>query len=214
MNTRILVVDDEHLIRKGIISILHQYEPQWEIMEAGDGRDAIVKTGIFQPQVILMDHTMKILDGTSASIVISKKYPSANIIMISNRMREEIITDRLPESVKGFVPKISADTGLIKAIRRALNGEFRLLRKTLKSTNQPKEKKRFQRDPLQKIFTPREAEIIEFMLKGYTSRQIADKLDISKRTVDHHRASLHSRTGTRTMIELIKFIMNVQSAES
>jgi len=213
MNARILVVDGDVLIRKGLIYIIQKKEPQWEFFEAADGRDAISKSGMLQPHLILMDHFMQPLNGVKAAMTIRKKHPSIGIIMVSARLQEETIIKTLAAGIKGFVPKDSADSELMDAIYRVLDGGCHLTGRTLEIARNHSETVKFHPDPFPGLFTRRETEILKLLVQGYTSRQIAEKLIISKRTVDHHRARLLSRTGTRTSLELIRFVMKTKMAE-
>ena len=86
MKVKILVADDHALIRKGVIAILTNHDPEWEVFEAENGIQAILKAGEIKPDIILMDYMMPKLDGINASIAIRKDLPDIKIIMVSNHI--------------------------------------------------------------------------------------------------------------------------------
>jgi DNA-binding NarL/FixJ family response regulator len=210
MSVRILIVDDHALIRKGYIAILKQHDPEWEIVEAANGLEGIAKAGECQPDLILMDNLMPKLDGVHAVIEIRAKYPEIKIIMVSMDLSEEVVVQTLAAGVKGFIPKDSSDSELIAAIHEVLKGKYHLTGRILSIAQGLSEARKSSRVAPGVLFTPRETEILKMMLEGFTSGQIAEKLFISKRTVDFHRANLLEKSGTNTTAALIRFALKAK----
>ena len=112
----ILIVDDHALIRKGIMAILKNYNPNWELHEAEDGVKAILKAQEINPDIILLDYLMPRLDGVKAANIIRKARPESKIIMVSMDMSPEIIIEMIDADVAGIVSKHLGDDELLQAV--------------------------------------------------------------------------------------------------
>lgn len=210
MNTRILVVEDQALIREGLMRTIKSEKPEWEISGAPDGIEAIRKARQSQPDIILMDYLMPRLDGVRAAFTIYEQFPEIKIIMVTGEMTEEMVSMTIGTGVKGFLSKCATTSELMTAIEKILGGRHHLSDRTLDIAAETSAKRRKGRSVLQRIFSRREIEVLKLMTLGLTSKEIAGKLFISKRTVDRHRSSLLARSGSRTPAELIRFAMRIE----
>jgi len=209
MKVKILVADDHALIRKGVIAILTNHDPEWEVFEAENGIQAILKTGEIKPDIILMDYMMPKLDGINASIAIRKDLPDAKIIMVSMDMSEEVIINMINAGVMGSVPKESPADELLTAIEEVNEGKYHMKGKiieladqqTMDRNNKRKRPKTYQNN----IFSAREKEILTYLVQGLSAQKIANKLSITKRTVETHKANIFKKSKSHSTASLIRY---------
>lgn len=211
MKARILLADDHSLLRKGLASILKHHNSEWELFEATDGEDAIKKAGLLRPDLILMDHIMPVLDGVQATIEIRRKFPEIKIIMVSMDVTEEVIIQAMVAGVKGFIPKDSPEPELLAAIHEVLRGKYHLTGRIMEIAQRQSEIRKHPPNTPDRIFSRRETDVLRLVVEGLTSIEIAEKLNISKRTVDHHRSNLLAKSGTNTQAALIRFALKTNS---
>jgi len=211
MKARILLADDHSLLRKGLASILKHHNSEWELFEATDGEDAIKKAGLLRPDLILMDHIMPVLDGVHAAIEIRRKFPEIKIIMVSMDVTEEVIIQAMVAGVKGFIPKDSPEPELLAAIHEVLRGKYHLTGRIMEIAQRQSEIRKHPPNTPDRIFSRRETDVLRLVVEGLTSIEIAEKLNISKRTVDHHRSNLLAKSGTNTQAALIRFALKTNS---
>ena len=115
--TKVLVVDDHAFIRRGVRSILEPF-PEWELCgEAENGRDAVQKTADLRPAVVVMDVSMPVLDGISATEIIKREHPDIHIVLLTLHNSLELLRKAFHVGARGFVLKADADGELLKALR-------------------------------------------------------------------------------------------------
>lgn len=202
-----MIVDDQVLIRKGIMAVIQKKYPNWEYLEASDGMDAFRKAQQHEPDLVMMDYIMPHLDGISSSEMILERLPDTRIIMVYAELSDEAVIKALSIGVHGFVAKQFSESELFSAIRHVMGGKHYLTGRVFDLAQVHSEMRKHNRKSGTGPFTPRETEILQLVIQGLTSVEIAQRLHISKRTVDHHRANLRSRSGTRTHGELMKYAM-------
>jgi two-component system, NarL family, response regulator NreC len=209
MKVKILVADDHALIRKGVISILTNHDPEWEVFEAENGIQAILKAGEIKPDIILMDYLMPKLDGVNASLAIRKDTPGAKIIMVTMDMSEERIISMINAGVMGIVPKDSPADELLNAIEEVNEGKHHMKGKivdlayqqTLHRNPDRKRPKTYKNN----IFSAREKEILASLVQGLSAQKIATKYSISKRTVETHKANIFKKSRSHSTASLIRY---------
>ncbi len=203
---RVLVVDDHTLVRDGITALL-QLAPDIEVVgEASDGKEALAKTRDLKPDVVLMDLEMPVMDGLEASRRICARYPEVMVLVLSQYQDANHVLEAIEAGVKGFVNKNAASAELAVAIRSVYRGESflsppaaRLLIDRLRRAERG-----LSADPYEEL-TPREKEILKLIAEGKTTRQIADALVISPKTVEGHRTRLMAKLGVHDRVELVKY---------
>jgi len=209
MKVKILVADDHALIRKGVKAVLTNHDPEWEVFEAENGIQAILKAGEIKPDIILMDYMMPKLDGIHASIAIRKDFPDIKIIMVSMDMSEELIINMINAGVMGIVPKESPADELLTAIEEVNEGRHHMKGKiveladqqTLDRTAKRKRPKTYQNN----IFSAREKEILIALVQGMSAQKIATKLCITRRTVETHKANIFKKSNSHSTASLIRY---------
>jgi DNA-binding NarL/FixJ family response regulator len=207
---RILLADDHALVRRGLRLILDAEPDLHVIAEAGDGHDAVTAVRAQPVDLAILDVTMPRLTGLQAAREISRIRPQVKILMLSMHDNEQYFFEALKAGASGYVLKSAADTDLVEACRAAARGEpvvhpaavSALIRGYLdRAATDPT----FDGSPL----TPREEEILKLVAEGYSSRDIADQLVISIKTVERHRANLHAKLGMRNRLELTRYAIRI-----
>jgi DNA-binding NarL/FixJ family response regulator len=204
---RIVVVDDHHIVRAGIVALIGRERDMQVVGEADNGRAGIEKVRALSPHVVLMDITMPLMDGIKATQEISNLKPAPKVLVLTEHEQEEYIKRLMQAGANGYLLKSSLAEDLIRAIRSVQKGESffapsvsRVMVESFIRTSPFEDSRRFSRD-----LTDREREILRHIAEGETNLQIAKKLFISVRTVEFHRANLIEKTGVRDIAGLIKY---------
>ena len=204
---RVLLAEDHTIVRKGIRSLLDDETDIEVVGEAENGRDAIAKTEELLPDVVLMDYTMPILNGLEATRQIRKRFPDVKVVILTMHADEEYIFQFLQAGASGYLVKQTAPKELVSAIQAVHQGESylsppvskvvieELLRQTL--SEQPE-------DSYEKL-TDREREVLQLIAEGFASKDIADQLHISLKTVGVHRTNLMNKLDIHTVPELVRY---------
>lgn len=205
MSIRILLADDHGVLRAGLRAML-ETEPGIEVVaEAVDGKEALYLTGEHQPDIVILDIGMPGLDGIEATRKLKERSPQTKVLILSMYEEESLLREAIKAGASGYVIKRAAEEELIAAIQAVSRGDMyihpaitRLLVKDLSS------KVNLQKSALDKL-TPREMEVMGYIVRGYTNRQIAEALFISVRTVEGHRSNLFGKLGLKNRLELVEF---------
>ncbi|ACY95761.1 response regulator [Thermomonospora curvata] len=208
--TRILLADDHALVRRGVRLILDGEPDLWVVGEAGDGAEAIeqVRRRAGTPQEVdlaVLDVAMPRMTGLQAARELSRMYPRLRILILTMHDNEQYLFEALKAGAAGYVLKSLADRDLVQACRAAVRGEpflypgaiSVLIRSYLEQARQGEEPE----TPL----TPREEEILKLVAEGHSSREIADTLFISVKTVERHRANILAKLGMKDRLELTRY---------
>jgi DNA-binding NarL/FixJ family response regulator len=206
---RVLLVDDHTLIRAGIHSLLHNIAGIEVVAEASDGREALQLVGTSRPDVVLMDIAMPALNGLDATALIVKKYPSANVIILSMHLSEEYILQALRVGAKGYMLK-GADTAELEiSIKAVARGETYLHPTVSKHVVIDYIKRVSGEATSFEVLTPRQREILQLIADGYSTKKIARTLRISVKTVETHRMQLMERLDIHDVAGLVRYAIRV-----
>jgi len=206
MTVRILLADDHALVRRGVRLILDN-EPDLEVVgEAGDGAEAIAVARREQPDLAILDIAMPRLTGLQAARELSRLLPDLRILILTMYDNEQYFFEALKAGASGYVLKSVADRDLVEACRSAMRGEPFLYPGAVNSLirnylDRAKEGGGFPA----KAITDREEEILKLVAEGHSSKEIADMLVISVKTVERHRANLLQKLGLRDRLELTRY---------
>ena len=202
--TRILLADDHAMVRRGLRLVLDA-EPDLEVVaEAGDGAEA-VELGL-DPRVNLavLDVTMPRLTGIQAAGELARRRPLLKTLILSMHDNEQYFFEALKAGTAGYVLKSSADRDLVEACRAAVRGEPFLYHGAVTALIRDflaREDTNGRLEPL----TPRELEIVKLIAEAHSTRQIAELLVISPKTVERHRANVLAKLGLRDRVELTRY---------
>ena len=205
-NTKVILVEDHELVRKGIVSILNMDDSIEILGEFDRPRFAFdaLKDGL-GPDLIIMDISMPEMNGLEASKILEKDYPDIKVIILSMHKEEEYVLESLSYNVCGYVVKDSVADEILVAIEKVVNGG-KFFSKVVVDTalNSYKDSKKEQKTKQAIQLTERELEVLNLISDGLKSQEIADKLFISERTVEAHRGNIMKKLQAKNMAELIK----------
>jgi len=206
---KIVLVDDHILFRDGLKYVLEQNDQVKVIAEASDGLEFLGLLPGLSPDVILMDISMPRMNGIDATERALKDYPDLRIIGLSMFGDEQYYMSMIQAGAKGFILKESGYDELITAIMKVMNGDNFFSNKILTSLikshtmlNKSSQKK----EEVVKL-SRREVEILRLICEGYSNKEIAERINISQRTIEGNRSSLLSKTGTRDSLNLALYAL-------
>lgn len=208
----ILLADDHAMIREGIKNLLKQAKDFHVVGEADCGAEAIAQYQLLKPNLLILDISLPDMNGMDTAKKIVELDAEANILMLSMYDDEDYISRCIESGVKGYVVKSESGQELEYAVRAVLQGKTYFSHKVqeviLNKYKQNVTRKK-QTEEVVKL-TNREIEIIQLIDQGLTSQQMADKLFISPRTVETHRANLMKKFTVKNAIELVKRARQLQ----
>ena len=202
-----LIADDHTLVRDGIRSMLTLVSNVEVIGEATNGREAVEKTKQLAPDVILMDLAMPIMSGLDAIRRIRREFPGTKVLALTQYDDSEYVVPVIEAGARGFVTKMAAFSELATAIQAVYNGDSFLspsAAAALVEECQQKTTAEGERDPYQ-LLTDRERETLKLVVEGYTTREIADMLVVSPKTVEWYKTRLMKKLNINNRTDLIKF---------
>jgi DNA-binding NarL/FixJ family response regulator len=202
----IAIVDDHAMFREGLAGLLKDYEAFKVIIQAGSGLDLLAHLKKQVPDVILLDINMPEMDGIDTLVHLKKSYPTIKIIILTMHDEEELIFDLIKKGANGFLPKDKSVESVVDAIFAVLEKEYyyndymsKAMINGLKTDANKNQV--FSKTPL----SERELEIIKLMCKEYSTKQIADKVHLSSRTVQKHKENIFIKTNSKTASGVIMY---------
>lgn len=203
----VFLADDHTIVRKGLVSLLVEQEDIAVVGEAENGREALALIEQLKPDVVVMDITMPLLNGLEATRQIKRRWPQIQVVILTIHTTEEYIFQILQAGASGYVAKQAAPQELVMAIHSAYNGET-FLSPSISQTVIREYIAHAQSAPCEDvvdILTEREYEICQLLVEGYSSREIADILVISIKTVETHRGNLLRKLDIGNLADLTKY---------
>jgi two-component system response regulator NreC len=201
-----MLADDHAMIRAGVKNLLRESKDIVVIGEAENGRQALDLYEELKPDLIILDISLPDMNGMEVTQKILAFDPSANILMLSMYDDEDYVGRCIENGVKGYVVKNESGEELEYAVHTILEGKTYFSQAVhkviLNKYKRAAVKKKERHEDIR--LTAREIEIVKLIDDGLTSQQMADKLFISPRTVETHRANLMKKFGVKNSIELVK----------
>jgi DNA-binding NarL/FixJ family response regulator len=206
---RILIADDHPVLRRGLRALIEE-EPDMEVVgEAGNGLEAVQLAERLRPDVVIMDISMPELDGLEATRRIRERSPSTYILILTVHAQERYLFPVLKAGASGYVRKTAADEELIEAIRVVARGDVflypsatrMLLDDYLAQVRAGREQDSYE------SLSEREREILRLLAEGHTNAEIAQKLNLSVKTVETYRTRIMEKLHLRTRAELVRYAL-------
>jgi DNA-binding NarL/FixJ family response regulator len=208
MSVRVLVVDDDDLMRAGLQGVLSG-DPEIEVAgEAADGREAVYRTRLLQPDVVLMDVRMPDLDGIAATRELLGAFPDVRVVMLTTFEQDDYIFGALNAGASGFLLKRTRPEDLIAAIHTIAAGDSLL---SPSVTSRVIERMATgvapdaARDARLAELTPREREVLELLSGGLSNAEIAETLVVEESTIKTHVKRILSKLGVRDRVQAVIF---------
>lgn len=204
MRIRTLIVDDHGVLRAGLRALLAGEADLEVVGEAADGDEALRMAGELSPEVVLMDITMPGMDGIEATRKLLAEMPSARVLLLTVHADSSLLREALKAGAAGYILKRAVESELINAIRAVARGDL-YIDPAMTRALLTEPARNPCRDNLNETLTSRETEVLQLIAGGYTNRQIAEKLTISVRTVEGHRANIMGKLDLRSRVELVRY---------
>jgi DNA-binding NarL/FixJ family response regulator len=208
MSVRVLIVDDDALMRAGLRGILSNDQAIDVVGEAVDGRDAVYRTRLLTPDVVLMDVRMPDLDGISATRELLAAFPETRVVILTTFEQDDYIFGALRAGASGFLLKRTSPEELVAAVHTIAAGDSLLSpsvtsRVIERMARQPGPDP--ERDGLLDELTPRERDVLELVARGLSNAEIAGALMIEESTVKTHVKRLLAKLDVRDRVQAVIF---------
>ncbi|MEE9277223.1 MAG: response regulator transcription factor [Dehalococcoidia bacterium] len=199
----VLIVDDHPVVREGLVKMIGLYPDLKIVGEVSSGEEAVEEVRRLIPAVALMDVRMAGIGGVEATRRIRQQCPDTQVIVLSNYDEDRYVFDALRAGARGYLLKdVSAD-GLAEAIRAVARGESMLdsslMNRVVSEFQQMQQRPQSPPDRL----TPREMEVLQRLVDGFSNREIADHLVVSEKTVKSHLTSIYRKLNVRDRSQAI-----------
>ncbi len=210
----VLLADDHTIVRNGIRSLLEEFEEIEIVGEAGDGAEAVEKVKSLSPDIAMLDIAMPNMTGIQAAEQISRHYKKTRSLILSMHDNEDYILKSVEAGAFGYLLKDTTKDEMLRALRAVSNGEkyfantvsniiihayLHKVKHTDAGSPGVKAKSKLSR---------KEKDVLQLIVDGLSSREIAEKLNLSIRTVDNHRANMMKRLGVKNAVELVRKAMD------
>jgi RNA polymerase sigma factor (sigma-70 family) len=207
MNIRVLLADDHGVVRKGLRFLLER-QPDMEIVgEAADGREAVRLAEAANPDIVIMDIAMPLLNGIEATAQMVKRNPAIAVIILSVHSDEDYLLSSLNAGAKGYLLKDSAEVDLVRAIQAVRKGTPFFspeIAKTMLEDYMRFLQQRNLQDSYD-LLTEREKEVLQLLAEGKSNKEVASILDVSVYTVDSHRTHLMQKLNLHNTAEIVLY---------
>jgi DNA-binding NarL/FixJ family response regulator len=209
-DARVLLADDHALVRRGVRLILDASPGLSVVAEASDGAEAVALARTADVDLVVMDVAMPRMTGLQAAREIARRDPHPYILMLSMFDNEQYFFEALKAGASGYVLKSVVDHDLVRACHAAVRGES-FLYPGVESTLVRSYLERLARGDAipTSVLTTREEEVVKLVAEGHSSKQIAQSLVISVKTVERHRANILEKLGMRDRTEITRYAIRV-----
>lgn len=208
---KILVADDHAVVRAGLKQLLNS-QPDMEVVgEAIDGREALEKAKSIRPDVTLLDIAMPGLSGLAAVRLIKEAVPSSAIVVFSMHEKEAYVHQAFASGALAYVLKASPSSDVLEGIRAANRGEYFLSSKMRAEVIGRYLESRKEKPAVRgyDLLSDREQQVFRLMVEGNSTKQIADVLCVSPKTVEKHRGNVMNKLGIHDLVALVKYAIKI-----
>jgi len=201
---RVVIVDDHTLFRDGLKLILNNTSETEVVGEASNGKEFLNQLANYKDTIVLMDIEMPVMNGIDATRLAAESNPAIKIIALSMFDDYEYYYQMIEAGAKGFLLKNAEMEEVLQAIKQVAHGENFFSQELLLSVVKSMSELKGAQNKMDNL-SEREIEVLHLICKGYSNQEIADKLFLSKRTVDKHRANILEKTGTKNTASMVMY---------
>jgi two-component system response regulator NreC len=213
---RLMLVDDHEIVRAGLRMMLEAESDLEIVAEAQSGEEALVKAGVFNPDVIVMDVSLPGMSGVETTRAIRDRFPEVPILALTIHENERYFFRMLDAGASGYLPKRAAPTDLVHAIHTIRDGHVYLypsLATALVNDYLQRVETEDEEQQSYDTLTPRQREVLTLIAEGMTNTEIGERLGISSKTVARHRENIMARLDLHSRTELVKYAIRKGLAE-
>jgi DNA-binding NarL/FixJ family response regulator len=201
--TRVMLADDHHVVRQGLRFLIDTEPDLTVVVEAGDGIEAVRAALTTEIDLAILDVSMPRMTGINAAREILSARPGVRVLMLSMYDSTEYLFEALKAGASGYVLKSGVDRDLIQACRAAMRDEPFLYPSAIRTLIRDHLERRGPDE--EESLTPRETQIVKLIAESYSSKEIAELLVISPKTVERHRANILRKLGMSDRVELTRY---------
>lgn len=204
---RVILADDHRMMREGIRALLEREKGIEVVGEASNGREVLLLARKLCPDVVVMDVSMPLLNGIEATRQIRRDCPEVRVLILTVHENREYVAQLLAAGADGYIIKRAAGAELVSAIHTVYQGDLFLHPSVAKVVVEDYVHRLQAGEGIgaRDVLTPREREVLQLIAEGYSSREIADLLHISVKTVQNHRSKIMNKLDLHDRGELIKY---------
>jgi DNA-binding NarL/FixJ family response regulator len=212
---RVIIVDDHDLVRAGFSSLLRNLSGIQIVAEAGEGYEALRLIKEKKPDIVLLDIAMPGLNGLEVADRIRKEFPEVRVIILSMYVNEEYVLQAMRVGAAGYLMKDSKSEELELAIKAVAGGKTYLSSPVSKKVIEDYIKQPLKKGPIAnrtgvyERLTPRQREVVQLITEGYTTKEIAKKLNVSIKTIDAHRTQIMERLDIHDVASLVRYAIQM-----
>jgi DNA-binding NarL/FixJ family response regulator len=203
--TRILIADDHSIVRSGLKKVLDAKPDMEVVAEAEDGHEAVEKGLKEDVHLVILDVSMPRKTGIQAAAELHKRKPELRVLMLSMHDSEQFLFEALKAGASGYVLKSGADTDIVDAVRAAMRGDSYLYPSAVTAIVRDYVEHGGRGEEQFDVLTPRELEVLKLIAEAHTSKEIANALFISIKTVERHRQNILDKLGMSDRVELTRY---------
>lgn len=206
---RLLIIEDHPLFREGLKAILHRDSRFVIVGEAGSAEEGLRLARERKPDLVVMDISLPDLSGIEATRRILEQAPGARVMVVSFHSGVDYIADAFAAGASGYLVKESAAEKLLQGLHAVANGETYLdsavSAEVVRKLSSPDKRNQGSADQAYASLTAREQEVMRLVVEGLSTRVIAERLFVSTKTIENHRANLMKKLGLSSTIELVRY---------
>jgi DNA-binding NarL/FixJ family response regulator len=210
---KVIIIEDHPLFREGIKTILNRNARYRVVAETGTGRDGLRLVREFKPDLVLLDLSLPDVRGLSLIDEILNISRQTGILIISMHSKIDHIVKSFQCGAMGYIVKESAADTLLAALETVLRGDYYMdssvSRKVVRKLANIPDRKPISNPSGYEVLTPREQEVLALLAEGLTSGQVSEKLYISQKTADNHRANIMRKLGLHNTVELVRYAAKI-----
>jgi two-component system, NarL family, response regulator NreC len=207
MNIRVLIADDHKMMREGLCALIKQEPDLTVVGESETGKETIALVQKVMPHLVIMDVSMPDLNGIEAARKIIKTRPQIKIIALSGHPDRHFVTEMLKAGASAYILKQTAYEELIRALREVMNGKTYLSPAVTQGVVDSfvRAPKKTGENPAFATLTEREREVLQYLAEGKSTKEMADVLSVSIKTIETHRHNIMDKLNLHSVAELTKY---------